>query len=319
MYHRILVPLDGSERAEAVLPCVARLARGLQADIVLLSVIDPRSLYFYTPSRVTGSEVLRAARRSPIEERTRRYLAAIRDRYNLSADLEVRTGRTVETILEARRECGCDLITLSVQGTEESHEEPERETALAVLHHSEVPVLLFCPTCPGNSSLPPSVDEAPAAFGTLVVPVDGSPAAESVLPFVRDLALGLGIEVRLLYPISLQYGEPLVKGAYTEGDPIPILRSMEKEAEEYTRCLARHLERQGVHATGLVMRGSPAENIRAMAADSPGCTVVIASRSSSSIGRLLLNGATEKVVRRSRVPVLVVPASRTGTEAAPGS
>jgi nucleotide-binding universal stress UspA family protein len=316
MYHRILVPLDGSERAEAVLPSVARLARGLRADIVLLSVIDPRSLFVYTPARISEPEGPRPVRRNPIEERTRRYLAAIRDRHHLSADLEVRTGRTVESILEACHECGCDLITLSVQGTDESHEEDVRGTALDVVHRSEVPVLIFCPTCPGDPEQPPSADAA--AFGTLVVPVDGSPATESVLPFVRDLALGLGIEVRLLYPISLKYDEPLVKGAYTEGDPIPILRSMEKEAEEYTRCLARHLERQGVHATALVLRGSPADNIRAIAADSPGCTVVIASRNSSSIGRRLLNGATEKVVRRSRVPVLVVPASRTGTEAAPG-
>jgi nucleotide-binding universal stress UspA family protein len=319
MYHRILVPLDGSEQAEAILPSVTRLARGLQADVVLLSVIDPRSVFIHAPARASDPEGSLLVRRNPIEERTRRYLAAICDRHNLPADLEVRTGRTVETILEACRECRCDLITLAVQGTDESQEERVRGTALDVVHHASVPVLLFCPTCPGDPAQPFPSDDAPTAFGTLVVPVDGSPAAENVLPFVRDLALGLGIEVRLLYPISLTFGEPLVKGAYTEGDPIPVLRSMEKEAETYTRCLARHLERQGVHATALVLRGSPRENIQAIAAESPGCTVVIASRSSSGIGRLLLNGATERVVRRSRVPVLVVPASPSRSETAPGS
>ena len=41
MYDRILVPLDGSEVAETVLPFVACLARGLNARVTLLTVVDP--------------------------------------------------------------------------------------------------------------------------------------------------------------------------------------------------------------------------------------------------------------------------------------
>ncbi len=44
MYERILVPLDGSKVAEAVLPFVAWLARGLNARVTLLTVVDPSHL-----------------------------------------------------------------------------------------------------------------------------------------------------------------------------------------------------------------------------------------------------------------------------------
>jgi nucleotide-binding universal stress UspA family protein len=40
MYNKILVPLDGSKRAEAILPHVEQLALGYQAKVILLQVIE---------------------------------------------------------------------------------------------------------------------------------------------------------------------------------------------------------------------------------------------------------------------------------------
>jgi nucleotide-binding universal stress UspA family protein len=43
MYERILVPLDGSEPAQAILPFLEQMAAPLDAEIVLLRVIEPIS------------------------------------------------------------------------------------------------------------------------------------------------------------------------------------------------------------------------------------------------------------------------------------
>ncbi len=40
MFKRILVPLDGSERAEQALPVAARMARGSGGSVILLQVVD---------------------------------------------------------------------------------------------------------------------------------------------------------------------------------------------------------------------------------------------------------------------------------------
>lgn len=40
MYHKILVPLDGSERAEKILPHVEKLTAGHQSEVVLLRVVQ---------------------------------------------------------------------------------------------------------------------------------------------------------------------------------------------------------------------------------------------------------------------------------------
>ena len=50
MDRKILVPLDGSRNGEAILPCVVRLARGLEARVILLSVVVPPDLEEPVPS-----------------------------------------------------------------------------------------------------------------------------------------------------------------------------------------------------------------------------------------------------------------------------
>ena len=41
MYKKILVPLDGSRRAEAILPYVIELAHSQDSKVVLLNVVEP--------------------------------------------------------------------------------------------------------------------------------------------------------------------------------------------------------------------------------------------------------------------------------------
>ena len=45
MYERILVPLDGSERAEAILPHVEVLAASYKAEVILLHIVEPNIVF----------------------------------------------------------------------------------------------------------------------------------------------------------------------------------------------------------------------------------------------------------------------------------
>ena len=46
MYEKILVPLDGSKRAEAILPHVqALLEKNIQAKAILLKVVEPEVIH----------------------------------------------------------------------------------------------------------------------------------------------------------------------------------------------------------------------------------------------------------------------------------
>ena len=50
MFRNILVPLDGSSRAERALPVAARLAQASGGTVVLLSVVSPSSEFDLYPS-----------------------------------------------------------------------------------------------------------------------------------------------------------------------------------------------------------------------------------------------------------------------------
>ena len=60
MYERILVPLDGSETAETILPFVERVAGPLDAEVVLLHVIADARGEFVFATRVQAEEYLNA-------------------------------------------------------------------------------------------------------------------------------------------------------------------------------------------------------------------------------------------------------------------
>ena len=54
MYNYILVPLDGSERAEAILPHVEELAKRYDAQVILLHVVEGAPVYIGTGPQVAA-------------------------------------------------------------------------------------------------------------------------------------------------------------------------------------------------------------------------------------------------------------------------
>ena len=116
MYNKILVPLDGSRRAEAILPYVGELARSLSAEVVLIQVIEP------LPEITAPGEIMPALPAAEIDELTANaaaYLAGIKDQL-CQQGLHVRTlvpyGPVVEQIIAAANREAVDLIAIASHG-----------------------------------------------------------------------------------------------------------------------------------------------------------------------------------------------------------
>lgn len=113
----ILVPLNGSRRAEVILDHVERLAQTYQAKVIFLQVIelqllnaDPITIYFPIPDPETvqwGTQ------------RARGYLA-VQQRKFREKGIETRTcwtyGRVVDGIIRVAKREGVDLIAMTCQG-----------------------------------------------------------------------------------------------------------------------------------------------------------------------------------------------------------
>ena len=116
MYQKILVPLDGSQRAEAILPHVEDLARRYQAKVILLQVVEP------DPLIVGPDMVYPIVDRQIVEERIKKaedYLSALQaslGQSGIEATTFVRHGPIVEEIIKRAEREGADLIAMASHG-----------------------------------------------------------------------------------------------------------------------------------------------------------------------------------------------------------
>jgi nucleotide-binding universal stress UspA family protein len=142
MYQKILVPLDGSELAECVLPHVKAIGSGCGVgQLILLSVVEP--LYGEVPPDVPAEVVQEAGVKAAKE-----YLAKIKaqlSKEGFDVEAKVLTGRPAETISEFAQSNKADLIAVSTHGRSGISRWVFGSVADRIVRSSSVPVLLIRP------------------------------------------------------------------------------------------------------------------------------------------------------------------------------
>lgn len=138
VYERILVALDGSERAERVLPYVAPLADKFGASVTLLRATT--SVGMVVAGDIDPTPLLEAER----QEATA-YLAALAARLaevGLTVSTASPEGPAADALVEHARRTGADLIALTTHGRGGLGRLLFGSVADAVLRHAPCPVLL---------------------------------------------------------------------------------------------------------------------------------------------------------------------------------
>jgi nucleotide-binding universal stress UspA family protein len=142
MYDTILVPLDGSKRAEAILPHAEHLAHRFDASVVFLQVIEPVPLLVGLRGAEVGLEQLELGRRM---KEAQSYLAARQGEFR-EKGIEARTlvdyGTVVNTIIETAKSEDADLIALASHGRTGLSRVYYGSVAAGVLHRVDRPLLL---------------------------------------------------------------------------------------------------------------------------------------------------------------------------------
>lgn len=142
MYAKLLVPLDGSELAEAALPHAEQVAHHFSAEIILLRVVvSPYAVV--APDLVLATPGLNMAE---LAAHAQRYLDQVADRLR-DRGLNVRTvvteGPVAEVIIEHAEALGTDLIVMSTHGRGGISRWVYGSVAERVLQGAPCPVLLI--------------------------------------------------------------------------------------------------------------------------------------------------------------------------------
>ncbi len=148
----------------------------------------------------------------------------------------------------------------------------------------------------------------------LLVALDGSQAAEQVLPHAQALAEKFGSTVTLLRAVVSV--ETLLAQSATAGpavgevappmDPTPILEAEQGSASDYLRRLEQRMRKKGIKVSVEHPEGDAAEVIveRARALDVS--LILMTTHGRSGLGRIVFGSTAEAVLRHAACPVLVV-------------
>jgi len=147
-YRRILVPMDGSSRAESVLPLAIRLAKAHEAELLLAHVVPAPEMTETGPLMNEDAE-LRERLINRNKNVAEQYLNRVRTRITqkgVASRLFLLQGDDVRSRLaQLVMEESVDLIVLSTQGRSGRSDVPYGNVTAYMISHLRVPTLIIRP------------------------------------------------------------------------------------------------------------------------------------------------------------------------------
>ena len=142
MYQKILVPLDGSQRAEKIIEHVQPLALGWGAAVVLLQVVESSMIMGYEGMNITIQESELSSLREHVENYVNDMAQRLEQR-GLKAEARVVMGPVVEGIIETAEAVKADLVAMASHGRTGLSRVFYGSVAAGVLNRIDRPLLLI--------------------------------------------------------------------------------------------------------------------------------------------------------------------------------
>ncbi|HEX7233106.1 MAG TPA: universal stress protein [Candidatus Binatia bacterium] len=299
-FKNILVPLDGSKTAEKVLPFARSFARNLQIPVELLTIVDPTIV---VPILSESDRSILDTHIADQKRRFGKYLTDIAENFPKGCiQSNVGSGVPAEFIIESAAADKDTLIAMATHGYSGLNRWLLGSVAEKVLRGSVNPVLLVRAT-----EKPISWDMP--VLKSLLVPLDGSEMAETVLPIAGALAKSFDMEVTLLRVYGVPYGAYAAGDGFCDTTQVGNFASqLRKDAEEYLERKAAMLRSHGIDKVSCsATEGLEADEIISFTQSHN--LVVMCTHGRSGLKRWVLGSVTETVVRHCEKPVLIVRGS----------
>ena len=143
MYQRMLVPLDGSAASECGLIEAIKLARGQNATLFFLHVVDDFKMLVELTSVRAYDEMVKGLRQYGLEVLAKARHAAEEAGVHCESLLrEVTNERVAQVIVDQAKQHGCDVIVMGTHGRRGVNRIAMGSEAEQVARTSPVPVLL---------------------------------------------------------------------------------------------------------------------------------------------------------------------------------
>ena len=311
-YKTILVPLDGSERAEVILPHVENLASHKQVRVMFTQVVEPTKRSFmldpHAPPRYHYDTAL--------GEQAHNYLTQMVAQFEakgLTAEMILMWGPPLDGITQAVEESGADLIAMSSKGRTGLKQVVYGSVAAGVLNRVKRPLFMV-----HQESTPEQESN-----NQILVALDGSKHAEAILPHIESIARlydGMVTLVRVvqtvyqtavLYEVDEATSHEKSATAQSKGSDIKAL-SREQEAKRFEQARdyllkkRAQLQAKGINTQAMLLQGRPVEAIVHAAQTIDANLIAMTSHGQTGLAQVFYGSVSSGVLNRTKRPLLLV-------------
>lgn len=309
MVKRILVPLDGSARAERGLAVAARLARGAGSELLLVRIVSTPPVRFAPygePAQIALAVIANA------REEASAYLARVAKSpvvEGLAVETRVVEGHVTSDILDLARDESCDLIVICTHGYTGFNQWRLGRVAAQVARHALVPVLIV-PARDGQQA-------TTTVNGGLrvLVTLDGSELAEAAITPALDVAQSLAAPERVTVHLLevVDFFTAMMADANHEQAPVPNDVGPEEQALQlargYLATIVERIQREHPDITltsKAILATDAAKVICEVAKGDPSYDfVAMATHGRGGLQRWALGSITERVLHAIHLPLLI--------------
>jgi Universal stress protein UspA and related nucleotide-binding proteins len=274
MFNKILVPLDGSEAAESILPYVNKLSLLFNSQVDLIGVFTEMESRL---SRMFGIYMEKVA--GDLQGK------------GIKTKVALASGTPVEQILDYAEENNVNLIAITTYGRSGAKRWLVGSAATQIMRAANVPILVV---------LPGKLTEE-LTIKKVLAPLDGPETREFILPYVEEMAqktVALCILLHVLAPPP-----PMVTSFM---DIKPAEEQSRNLVKNQLDSVAAELAGKGIKVESEVIPGDPAAIILDYAETENVDLIIMPTHSRGGISRWLLGNIAEKVLTNSSKPVLAI-------------
>ena len=309
MFQDILVPLDGSSRAEQVLPVAARLAQVTDGTVSLFQTVWPPSVYMASVGEIVLPDIVDET--VPTAKAYLESVAKQRSLEGVHTETQVVIGHPAEAIIRAANADKTDLVVMCSHGYTGQMRWSMGSIAEKVARHVPSPVFILYENCAFLAELA----AIPHRSVRILVPLDGSQHAEVVLAKAAMLATALSAPA---------HGElHVIRVVSSRGREMSSLDEELESTGHYLRTVIERMQRHVLSDAGvppdlvitwsITMADDVASGIMQAAEDSErgevaaSCRVIAMTAHGRSDKQLWsLGSTTEHVLQAARKPLFIV-------------
>ncbi len=284
MIKRVLIPLDGSELAERVIPHLLRFIVPQRTEFLLMTALSPSILPFH--------ENVASERVHTVSQQL--------NQLGFKVESKLLSGKPADSILRLAELAYVDLIAMSTHGRTGLGLALLGSVADEVLHNAHPSIFLV----PARVVL-----RSDALLRTILLPLDGTPVAEAALPVAQQFAQETGAIIHLLRVVELHDTKHVstIDSTFASTCDDCAEQPVMRQAACYLERIHSRLQLAGIASRYQVVVGDdPADTIVRIACADNVDVIVMSTHGRSGVERMVYGSVVSQVISNTLCPLLLV-------------